>query len=1106
MRSQIWISFLVVLALPVSYNSLTHAPHPSPFAPVAAGLLPKAQISEQTRADTSELPELDVQSGHLGPIVATAVSGNGLAATAGEDGTVKVWNATTSQLLRTLRVSQYWVYSVVFSPDNTLLAAGSGDNTVRIWDIATWRQLQELTGHSHAVKQLAFSPDGTRLAAAGARFSSDKQGCLICVWKVDSGERIFQVDRSGEVTKLQFHGNEKLGAALTEGSLPNAWNVDSGEPIGPSDLAQGEEGTASAGGRLSAIGANGRSVAGVTQGTTPPPPLAVRAISVSADGRTVAVGNTNGTLTVWDLQSGQPSRFFDKQGIDENNILHSVGFSPDSKHLFSASWNSGIWFWTSAQSGAPKQLHSPLNKENLDIQRIHAELNPQPNTQPAPPSRLIAVVDGGHLPAIEEVYTAAVSPTGSLIAYGGYSYDDQTRGNFTSIVDWERDQRVDYVLAQPGFGNTTALSFSGNGAAVAVGSEDGNVGIRDLASHSFLQTTKAHAGSVAAVAFSPSGQLVASAGADHLVKIWNLSSGKAISLEGHSGPVFCVAFSHDGSTLASGGADSRIILWDPKTGNKLQTIGTNVSSINALAFSPTQNLLISGSEDGTVTFWGGKPYALLATAVAFGKNQWLVFSPEGFFDGTQLAWQLVPFRFPSEPTRFYQPEQFFNQFYQPNLLADVLASGKSMFQTLRERNDPRANFNVATYRNSSLPNVQITDPGTGGASSDRTIQISIEAEDTGSGLRDLRVFRNQSLVHVEHGDLTPGPFGKFQIVVPIRLSAGENAISAYVFNRDNLKSKDAKIVVTGSANLKRQGTAYIVAIGVNEYSNTAFNLHYAAPDAEAFSQTLSRSLSELKTYEKVVPVLLLDAEATKKNIQAALNRLAGADEETSSGLPTKIKTLQAAQPEDAVLIYFAGHGAALGERYYLIPHDIDYQGDTKQIDVQARLRILKSGLSDLDFQQAIEKIDSSRILFVIDACQSGQILEAEEKRRGPMNSRGLAQLAYEKGAYVLAAAQSYQAAMEFKRLGHGVLTYVLLEDALTNYKADTDQDGLITASEWLQYATREVPIEVQALENERLRVLGRDVDYGEISVTGQAPRSYFRQDLDEKWTVASKQK
>src|SRR3989440_10012305 len=92
--------------------------------------------------------------------------------------------------------------------------------------------------------------------------------------------------------------------------------------------------------------------------------------------------------------------------------------------------------------------------------------------------------------------------------------------------------------------------------------------------------------------------------------------------------------------------------------------------------------------------------------------------------------------------------------------------------------------------------------------------------------------------------------------------------------------------------------------------------------------------------------------------------------------------------------------------------------------------ILSHSISDEELEAAVEGIDAGQMLLVIDACNSGQALEAEEKRRGPMNSKGLAQLAYEKGMYILTAAQSYQAAKEAAKLGHGFLTYALVEEGL----------------------------------------------------------------------------
>ena len=106
----------------------------------------------------------------------------------------------------------------------------------------------------------------------------------------------------------------------------------------------------------------------------------------------------------------------------------------------------------------------------------------------------------------------------------------------------------------------------------------------------------------------------------------------------------------------------------------------------------------------------------------------------------------------------------------------------------------------------------------------------------------------------------------------------------------------------------------------------------------------------------------------------------------------------------------------------------------------------------------MEGEDASQLLMVIDACNSGQASKAEEKRRGPMNSKGLAQLAYEKGMSVLTAAQGYQAALESSQLGHGYLTYALVEEGFQTTAADaTPKDNLVIVREWFDFAAERVP-------------------------------------------------
>ena len=77
--------------------------------------------------------------------------------------TVRLWDASTGELSKTLTGHMGFVLSVSFSPDGKTLASGSRDETVRLWDTATGKHLKTLTGHTDDVKSVSFSPNGATL-------------------------------------------------------------------------------------------------------------------------------------------------------------------------------------------------------------------------------------------------------------------------------------------------------------------------------------------------------------------------------------------------------------------------------------------------------------------------------------------------------------------------------------------------------------------------------------------------------------------------------------------------------------------------------------------------------------------------------------------------------------------------------------------------------------------------------------------------------------------------------------------------------------------------------------------------------------------------------
>ena len=548
------------------------------------------------------------------------------------------------------------------------------------------------------------------------------------------------------------------------------------------------------------------------------------------------------------------------------------------------------------------------------------------------------------------------------------------------------------------------------------------------------------------------------------------------------------AFHPDGSTIAVSAQEGgyAVNLWDVATGKQLKTF-PHLSRVDALTFHPNGKFLVTRMRDRSVNVWELSGGSLIATMMEFPglyfTTEWLVATPDGLFDGSPAAWNQIMWRFSRGIFDLAPVETFFNDFYYPGLMMEIF-----------EPNRPRAPRNLSQL-DRRQPVVKLISSATG-SSRDAVVQIQVaEApadgnHTSGSGVQDVRLFRNGTLLKVWRGDVLQGQSSR-TLETTVKVMSDDNRFVAYAFNRDNVKSADSTLVIRGDESLKQKGTAYIVAIGINQYENANFNLKYAVADAKEFSESLQRSQQALQKFEKVQVVSLFDQDATKEKIIASLKAFAATG-------------AMAAEPEDALIIYYAGHGTAEKSRFYMVPHDLGYTGPRDQMDNAAFQTIVNRGISDEELEVILETVSAGRILLVIDACNSGQALESQERRRGPMNAKGLAQLAYEKGMYILAAAQGYQAALEAARLGHGYLTFALVEEGVKAKSADhLPQDGTVMIREWLNYASSRVP-EMQAEKMQEARLLKHEVAFvdgeeknPEIRQRSvQQPRVFYRREME----------
>jgi WD40 repeat protein len=139
---------------------------------------------------------------------------------------------------------------------------------------------------------------------------------------------------------------------------------------------------------------------------------------------------------------------------------------------------------------------------------------------------------------------------------------------------------------------------------------------------------------VNAIAFSPDGQLLASASDDHTVKLWRVSDGELLAtLSGHYEEVTSVAFSHDGEMLASGSMDRSINLWRVSDRTLIRTMGGN-EFILGIAFSPDDTEITSGGGYSTneIKVWRLSDGELLSiTHDQLGSTNSVAYSPDGQF-------------------------------------------------------------------------------------------------------------------------------------------------------------------------------------------------------------------------------------------------------------------------------------------------------------------------------------------------------------------------------------------------------------------------------------------------------------------------------------------
>jgi WD40 repeat protein/transcriptional regulator with XRE-family HTH domain len=306
----------------------------------------------------------------------------------------------------------------------------------------------------------------------------------------------------------------------------------------------------------------------------------VRALAFSPDGCALATGSWDGSIKLWDIESGillWTSWFTDN--------IECLAFAPDGRTLASGGDDATVQLWD-AISGA---RHQTLK---------------------------------GH---VGPVFALAWSPGGSLLASGGVD-------RVIRLWQFSRVWSEPSVRLLAGHTNwVLGLTFAPDGTRLASGSWDATVRLWDLESMSLRQTLTGHTERVRAAAWSPDGRLLASCGFDHTIWLWDVERNSyRTGLHGHIAGVYDIAFTSDSRSLLSGSEDGTLRVWDVERGQCLHIMHGYAVSLYDVAWSPDGTRLASGGSNTLVTIWdvaGLTPPRLLRghRSLVFG----VAWSPDG---------------------------------------------------------------------------------------------------------------------------------------------------------------------------------------------------------------------------------------------------------------------------------------------------------------------------------------------------------------------------------------------------------------------------------------------------------------------------------------------
>jgi len=479
-------------------------------------------------------------------------------------------------------------------------------------------------------------------------------------------------------------------------------------------------------------------------------------------------------------------------------------------------------------------------------------------------------------------------------------------------------------------------------------------------------------------------------------------------------------------------------------------------TIQDAALLPNHHQLITVSKDGTLRFWDTDSLHLIATLIPTGNSNFVIITPDNYYYLSSRKVSSFGFKKGEE---FFLPEQFDALYNRPDIVLERLGfmdtSFLRMYREAYHKRMKKLGYNEELLRGDfHLPSAHLLQadsiPPVVGSP---YLDLSIVANDDKYLLDHLNVWINEVPVFGKSGiDLKHLHSHNWSDGIRLELASGDNKVQVSVHNQAGAESFRETIYVNYTPAKTQKPDLYLVAIGVSHYSNSLYDLKYAAKDAQDIANYFSTSTA---LFDSIHQVVLTDQQVNVTQIEA-----------------TK-KLLQQSNRDDVVLVSYAGHGVLdAGYNYFLATHNMDFDNPAT------------NGLSYEALEDLLDGIKPLRKALFIDACHSGE-LDKETIASTAVSANGVqskpvgrgviidlqsnpyqaqtstlakelfADLRRGNGATVISASGGMEFAMESHDWKNGLFTYCLL-NGLRSMGADSDKNKEIRLSELQVFLEEEV--------------------------------------------------